>query len=69
MMTNAIMPLIGGLLSGKNSQDYNLLFEKVLAQGIFQAESIMTDFETSTIKSVKRHVAKRFTQRYILMHS
>ncbi|CAF1394457.1 unnamed protein product [Rotaria sp. Silwood1] len=53
MMTNAIIPLVCGLLIGKNSEDYNLFFEKVLVQDNFQPESIMTDFETGTIKSVK----------------
>ncbi|CAM4849508.1 unnamed protein product [Rotaria magnacalcarata] len=53
MMTNAIIPLVYGLLIGKSSEDYNLFFEKVLAQDNFQLESIMTDFETGTIKSVK----------------
>ncbi|CAF3339149.1 unnamed protein product [Rotaria sp. Silwood1] len=53
MMTNAIIPLVYALLIGKSPQDYNLFFEKVLAQDNFQLESIMTDFETGTIKSVK----------------
>lgn len=53
MMTNAIIPLVYGLLIGKSSEDYNLFFEKVLEQDNFQPESIMTDFETGTIKSVK----------------
>ncbi|CAF4657391.1 unnamed protein product [Rotaria socialis] len=53
MMTNAITPLVYGLLIGKSAEDYNLLFEKVSKQDNFQPESIMTDFETGTIKSVK----------------
>ncbi|CAF2833416.1 unnamed protein product [Rotaria sp. Silwood2] len=53
MMTNATIPLVCGLLIGKSSQDYNLFFDKVLAQDNFQPKSIMTDFETGTIKSVK----------------
>ena len=53
MMTNAIIPLVYGLLIGKSAEDYNLFFEKVLEQDNFQPESIMTDFETGTIKSVK----------------
>ncbi|CAF1249209.1 unnamed protein product [Rotaria sordida] len=61
MMTNAIIPLVYGLLIGKSAQDYNSLFEKVLVQDNFQPESIMTDFETGTIKSVRGNVAKRFT--------
>ena len=53
MMTNVTIPLAYGLLIGKSSEDYNLFFEKVLAQDNIQSESIMTDFETGTIKSVK----------------
>ncbi|CAF1558002.1 unnamed protein product [Rotaria magnacalcarata] len=52
-MTNAITPLVYGLLIGKSAEDYNLFFEKVSEQDNFQPESIMTDFETGTIKSVK----------------
>ncbi|CAF0793861.1 unnamed protein product [Rotaria sordida] len=53
MMTNAIIPIGYGLLIGKSTEDYNLFFEKVLEQDDFQSESIMTDFETGTINSVK----------------
>ena len=53
MMGNAIIPLVYGLVIGQSDQDYNLFFEKVLKQDNFQPESIMTDFETGTIKSVK----------------
>ena len=53
IITNVTIPLVYGLLIGKSSEDYNLFFEKVLAQDNFQSESIMNDFETGTIKSVK----------------
>ena len=53
MKTNVTISLVYGLLIGKSSEDYNLFFEKVLAKDNFQSESIMTDFETGTIKSVK----------------
>ncbi|CAM4780355.1 unnamed protein product [Rotaria magnacalcarata] len=53
MMKNSIIPLVYGLLIGKSTNDYNLFFEKVLEQDNFQPDSIMTDFETGTIKSVK----------------
>ena len=52
LMVNAIIPLVYGLVIGKSDQDYNLFFEKVLKQDNFKPESIMTDFETGTIKSV-----------------
>ena len=53
MMTNVTIPLVYGLLIGKSSEDYNLFFEKVLAQDNSRPEPIMTNFETGTIKSVK----------------
>ncbi|CAF4128120.1 unnamed protein product [Rotaria magnacalcarata] len=53
MMTDTIIPLVYGLLIGKSNNDYNLFFEKIFEQDDFQPESIMTDFETGTIKSVK----------------
>ena len=53
MMTNAIIPLVYGLLIGKSSEDYNLFFAKGLVQDNFEPESIMTDFETGTMKSVR----------------
>ena len=53
MMTNAIIPLVYGLLIGKNSGDYNELFRKLFEQDNFQPESIMMDFESGTIKSIK----------------
>lgn len=58
MMSNTIIPLVYGLLIGKSTNDYNLFFEKVLAQDNFQPQSIMTDFETGTIKSVKEMLPK-----------
>ena len=53
MMTNITIPVVYKLLIGKSSEDYNLFFKKMLAQDNFQPESIMTDFETGTIRSVK----------------
>ena len=53
MMTNVTIPLVYELLTGKSSEDDNLFSEKLLAQDNFLPGSIMTDFETGTIKSVK----------------
>ena len=53
MTTNAIIPLVYGLLIGKHTDDYNFFFRKVLKQDKFAAETIMTDFEVGTIKLVK----------------
>ena len=56
MMTNVIIPFVYGLLIGKSTEDYNQFFKILFEQDNFQAESIMTDFKTDTIKSVKRDV-------------
>ena len=52
-MTTTIIPLVYGLFIGKSANDYNTFFEKILEQDDFRPESILTDFETGTIKSVK----------------
>jgi hypothetical protein len=48
-----IITLIYGLLIGKKTDDCNHCFEKVLEKDNFDPESILTDFETGTIKSVE----------------
>ena len=63
IMTNTIIPLVYGLLIGKSADDYNLFFQKVLEQDNFQSESIMTDFESGTIKSVKEMLPNALQQR------
>ena len=62
-MTNTIIPLVYGLLIGKSADDYNWFFQKVLEQDSFQPESIMTDFESGTIKSVKEMLPNVLQQR------
>ena len=52
-MTTTIIPLVYSLLIGKSANDYNTFFEKILEQDDFRPESILTDFETGLIKSVK----------------
>jgi hypothetical protein len=52
-MTTTVIPLVYGLLIGKYTQDYNAFFEKVFEQDDFHPESILTDYESATIKSVK----------------
>ena len=52
-MTSTIIPLIYGLLIGKIANDYSVFFRKVLEQDNFSPETILTDFETGTIKSIK----------------
>ena len=52
-MTNAIIRLLYGLFIGKDSSDYKEFFRKLFEQDNFQPQSIMTDFESGTIKSVR----------------
>ena len=53
LMTSTIIPLVYDLLIGKNANDYRVFFRKVLAQDNFSPETILIDFETGTIKSIK----------------
>jgi hypothetical protein len=53
LFKSQIIPLVYGLLIGKKTDDYNHFFEKVLEKDNFDPESILTDFETGTIKSVE----------------
>ncbi|CAF2042901.1 unnamed protein product, partial [Rotaria magnacalcarata] len=69
MMTNTITPLVHGLIIGKSAEDYNLFFEKVLEQDSFLPESIMTDFETGTIKSVKDMLSNILHKGYLFHFS
>ena len=52
MMIRTIL-LVYGLLIGKSASNYNTFFEKILEQDNFRPKSIVTDFETGIIKSVK----------------
>ena len=57
-MTKTIVSLVYGLLIGKSTDNYHLFFEKTLKQDNLQPESIMTDFEIDTIKSVRERTPK-----------
>ena len=47
------IPLVYGLLVGKKSSDYDQFFKLIMEEDDFNPESILTDFEAGTIKSVK----------------
>ncbi|CAF4363303.1 unnamed protein product [Rotaria sp. Silwood2] len=47
-----VIPLVYGLLIGKATEDYNQFFEIILKQNDYDPESILTDFEAATLKSV-----------------
>ncbi|CAM4952107.1 unnamed protein product [Rotaria socialis] len=53
LMTSTIIPLVYGLLIGKSSNDYSGFFKKVLDQDDFRPETILSDFESGTIKTIK----------------
>ncbi|CAF3241198.1 unnamed protein product [Rotaria sp. Silwood2] len=53
LLKSVVIPLVYGLLIGKSSDDYKQFFEKVLEQDDFQPESILSDFESGTIKTIK----------------
>lgn len=48
-----IIPLVYGLLIGKSATDYNKFFQKILEVDDFTPESILSDYESGTIKSIK----------------
>jgi hypothetical protein len=52
-MTSTIIPLVYALLIGKSSNDYSGFFRKVLEQDKFEPETILSDFESGTIKTIK----------------
>ena len=52
-MASVVIPLVYGLLDGKSIKDYNNFLEKILEQDDFSPDSIQTDFESGTLKSIK----------------
>lgn len=53
-MSSTVIPLVYGLLVGKSTNDYTTFLKKILEQDDFRPESILTDFESGTIKAVKQ---------------
>ncbi len=53
LFTSQIIPLVYGLLIGKDTSDYNKFFERILEEDDFEPISILTDFESGIIKSVQ----------------
>jgi len=52
-MSSIVIPLVYGVLIGKSTKDYNSFLEKILEQDDFRSESVQTDFESGTLKSIK----------------
>lgn len=63
MMINVIVPLVYSLLIGKDVNNGNLSFEKVVEQDNFLLKPIRSDFETSTVKSVRETLPNAFHKR------
>lgn len=52
-MSSIVMPLVYSVLVGRSTKDYSSFLEKVLEQHDFDSESIQTDSENGTLKSIK----------------
>ena len=52
-MMTTIIPLVYGLLIGKNADEYSSFFKIVLDHDDFHPETILTDFKTGTVKAAK----------------
>ena len=65
-MTDTTILIVRELLIDKSTHDHNLFFEKLLEQDDFQTESILIDFETDTIKSVKEKLPTVVHEDYII---
>ena len=53
MYSCQIIPLVYVLLIGKETNDYNKFFEQLLLKHDYESESILIDFENTTLKSTK----------------
>ena len=52
LFKSQVIPLVYGLLIGKSVSDYNQFFERIMEEDDFNPDSILTDLESSTIKSI-----------------
>ena len=53
LFKSQIIPLVYGLLIGESASDYDQFFKRIMEEDDFNPDSILTDFESGTIKSVK----------------
>jgi hypothetical protein len=53
LFKSQIIPLVYGLLVGKSTADYDQFFQRIMDEDDFNPESILSDFEAATIKSIK----------------
>jgi MULE transposase domain len=52
LFRSQIIPLVYGLLVGKSAADYDHFFQRIMEEDDFNPESILSDFEAATIKSI-----------------
>ena len=52
LFKSQIIPLVYGLVVGKNSTDYERFFQCTMEEDDFNPESILTDFDAATIKAI-----------------
>lgn len=52
LFKSQIIPLVYGLLVGKKPTDYNNFFRRIMDEDDFNPETILSDFEEATIKSI-----------------
>lgn len=53
LSTSQIIPLVYGLPIGKKADNYDDFFNNILKEDNFSPESILTDFESGSIKSIR----------------
>ncbi|CAF1192190.1 unnamed protein product [Adineta ricciae] len=53
LFKSQVIRLVYGLLIGKKTSDYDQFFQRIMEEDDFNPDSILTDFESATIKSVK----------------
>ena len=69
LLSSTIIPLAYALLINKSAKDYNNFLQKILEQDDFRPESIQTDFESGTIKSIKEslpNISHKGMMKYFL---
>ncbi|CAF1501616.1 unnamed protein product [Adineta ricciae] len=53
LLKSQVVPLVYGLLIGKSASDYSQFFKRIMEEEDFNPDSILTDFESATINSIK----------------
>ena len=62
LFESQIIPLVYGLLVGKKTTDYDHFFQRIMDEDDFNPETILSDFEAATIKSIIHFFHTFFTK-------